>query len=217
MIGLNIHPEPVRASYPSTIELHRTFPSAIRPVLVGLLAEFALAVLLLGFPEPEPGPLVVLRWLGWVLFALGLPATTFFAYRMASADPVLTLSVDGLTDRTSVTAVGLVPWEEILGLSFAPLAKGAIFGVDVRDPKAFVAGLRGPAKLAAKANLRTFGVPIWLDLNGLPPDVVGQIERYRRSAAAVTARAARSKETDLAVALEAAAETAWEQELLRAS
>lgn len=193
MIGLHLRAERAVPTYPDPIELNRTFGSAIRPVGFGIAVQLGFLLLLFA-AEPQPGPLTAFRWFGWAGFILCIPATTFFAYRAANPKPVLRLDAAGLTDHSSATAVGFVAWERILGLQLAPIGRGVMFGVEVREPERFVAELRGFARLAARTNLRAFGVPLWLNLTGLPSDAVAYIEHYRRSFVAASQAEAAARE-----------------------
>lgn len=169
-------------SYPDALELDRPLGSAIRPVALGLCVQLACLVLVTAYSQPGQAQLV--SWLGWAGFGLCLPATTYFAYRAASLNPVLRVDAAGITDRNSVTGVGFVPWERILGLKIAPIGRGVMYGVEVREPETFVAGLRGWTKVTARTNLRNLGVPVWLNLTGLPQDTVTRLEQYRHGALA---------------------------------
>ena len=117
------------------------------------------------------------RW--WLVVVIGAAcvgaaaaAVTLVGWVWIAARPGRAIRLDtrGLTDQhTSLSSVGFVPWSAVVGVQ-AVLQNGQpLVAVLVQDPEAFVAGLRGVARTAARWSLRFgFGTPVLLN-----PVVVG--------------------------------------------
>lgn len=173
----------VLARYPESVELKPARWAGVRLVTFGLFMA-TLPLIMVAFP-PAGGPalVAVYQWAGWIALALFGPATTYLAYRAAQPRVALSLSADGFTDDSSLTAVGFVPWSEVVSVCTSQISRATMIGVEVRDPEDFIAKLSWFRRIAARTNLRMFGVPVWINPAGLPDaaEIAALLEVYRRS------------------------------------
>lgn len=171
------------AHYPETVEMTPARWSDARLVTFGVFMAL-LPMILVAFP-PSGGPALAgaYRWAGWIGIALFGPTSVYLVYRALRRRVVLRLTEDGLFDASSLTAVGFVPWSEIVGVSTSRISRATMIGLHLRDPEAFLATLSWSRRIAARTNLRMFGEAVWINPAGLPdPEAVAAlIDVYRRS------------------------------------
>jgi hypothetical protein len=181
MIGSRTRDERTLAHYPELVEFTPSRGPRLRLAGFGLLAVMITAALLL-LPPVTLGGFNILAVVGWVGLAFFIPATTYAVVRALLPQIALRLSADGLTDGSSMSAVGFVPWSQISGVGTSEISGSRLVGVYLRDPEAFIAGLGPIRRVAARTNLRMFGAPVWISPMGLPDadDLSGLIDVYRR-------------------------------------
>lgn len=146
------------------------------------IAMVAASTSLFLLPRVSVGGLNLLGVLAWIGLAFFIPATTYAVVRAVRPHVSLRLTPEGLTDDSSLSAVGFVPWHQVSGVGTTEISGSRLVGVYLHDPDAFVAGLSPIRRIAARANLRMFGSPVWISPNGLPSadDLAGLIDVYRR-------------------------------------
>lgn len=115
-----------------------------------------------------------------IIGALGLLTFTAFGIGwivlLFRSDPGLVVDNTGFHDASSLSAVGRVAWADVRGMSQLRLSGASFVIVDVRDPEAYVARLRGVSRLAGIVNHRMFGSPITVGSVGLQTDFTGLSE-----------------------------------------
>lgn len=170
------------ARYPETVALTPARRASLKLVAFGL-ALVAAAMALVVLPQGASMASGIYHAAGWIGLALFGPATTYLAYRAARPRVALRLDADGFTDESSLTAVGFVPWGEVVGVGTSQISRATMVGVQLRDPAAFIAKLTWFRRIAARTNLRMFGEPVWINPAGLPDadELAALIEVYRRS------------------------------------
>jgi hypothetical protein len=181
MVGSRTRDERTLAHYPELVEFTPARGPRLRLAGFGLLAVIITAGLLL-LPPVAVGGVNILAVVGWVGLAFFIPATTYAVVRALLPQVALRLAADGLTDGSSMSAVGFVPWGEISGVGTSEISGSRLVGVYLRDAEAFIATLGPFRKVAARTNLRMFGAPVWISPMGLPSadDLAGLIDVYRR-------------------------------------
>lgn len=181
MMGSRTRDERTLARYPELVEFTPANGPRIRLAVFGLLMVAASAVLLM-VPSVMLGGVSVLALLGWAGLAFFIPATTYAVVRAVQPHVALRLNPDGVTDGSSVSAVGFVPWREVSGVGTSEIAGNRLVGIYLHDPERFISGLGAYRRMAARSNLRMFGAPVWISPNGLPSadDLAALIDVYRR-------------------------------------
>ena len=171
------------AHYPETVDLRPARWSGARLIAFGLFMA-ALPLIMVSFP-PAGSPALsgTFRWAGWIGLALFGPATAYLVYRGLRHRVELRLTADGFTDDSSLTAVGFVPWSEVAGVSTEEISKATMVGVQLHDAEAFIASLSWFRRIAARTNLRMFGVPVWINPTRLADadQIAVLLDVYRRS------------------------------------
>lgn len=169
------------ARYPEFVEFTPAVGPRVRLAGFGLLMVAASTGLFL-LPPVSLGGVNLIAVIGWAGLACFIPASTYALVRALQPRVALRLTEDGLTDGSSLSAVGFVPWELVSGVGTSEISGSRLIGVALRDPEAFIGELRGFRKVAARTNLRMFGAPVWINPAGLPDvdDIAGLIDVYRR-------------------------------------
>jgi hypothetical protein len=107
---------------------------------------------------------VLIGWVGIVVFGLfGVAGVAMMLRR----GPGLVVDDEGFTDSSSVLAMGRVPWSDVVNVWEWKATSTTNIVVTVRDPEAYLARLRGPARWAARANVGMVGSPVALASTGL--------------------------------------------------
>lgn len=82
--------------------------------------------------------------------------------------PALVVDRTGITDRSSATPAGFVPWSEITGLGIRQLQGQRIVTVAVADPKAVLRRAHPLARPAMRASMWISGTPVNIATTTLP-------------------------------------------------
>ncbi|MGC3995113.1 MAG: STM3941 family protein [Propionicimonas sp.] len=169
------------AHFPELVEFTPDRAPRVRLAFFGMAMVAASTALFLLPAVPLAG-INILAVLGWVGLAFFIPATTYAVVRAVQPHVALRLAPEGLTDGSSMSAVGFVPWQRVSGVGTTEISGSRLVGIYLDDPDAFIAGLDPVRRIAARTNLRMFGSPVWISANGLPPadDLAALIDVYRR-------------------------------------
>lgn len=110
-----------------------------------------------------------------LIMAVGIAAIVFFGVialyivsKLFDTRPGFIVDNDGITDNSSMFALGFVPWEDVLELNVISVANQRIIMVLVKDPDGYIR--RQPNALArrtASMNYRSYGSPVAITANAL--------------------------------------------------
>lgn len=110
-----------------------------------------------------------------LIMAVGIAAIVFFGVialyivsKLFDTRPGFIVDNDGITDNSSMFAVGFVPWEDVLGFDVVNVANQRIIMILVKDPDGYIH--RQPNALArrtASMNYRSYGSPVAVTANAL--------------------------------------------------
>lgn len=131
--------------------------------LLGCIGFIAVSVLLVLFGGPSG---VVVGVLGAVTFGVFLVLWV----RMALRGGGLVVDGEGLDDHSSATAVGRVPWADVVEVSERTDLGSPVVVVTVRNPDSYLARMGRLRRSAARANLGLVGSPVTLASTGLRTD-----------------------------------------------
>lgn len=93
---------------------------------------------------------------------LGTVAFIFSIIRLIGNKPMLTLSNEGILDKSSILKYGLIPWTNILGCKIITIQRQKLVALILHDNKAFIDNLTGYTRIAANWNLRRYGTPVMI-------------------------------------------------------
>lgn len=112
---------------------------------------------------------------GWVISVLGVVCLVVFALfgvlivrQMFQKGPALVVDRTGITDRSSASPGGFVPWVGITGFGIWHSNGQKIVTVGVTDPEAVLAQANPLARLAMRASMRMTGTPFNIAVTALP-------------------------------------------------
>ena len=131
--------------------------------LLGCLGFIAVSLTLMRFGGPFG---VAVGVLGTVTFGVFLVLWV----RMALRGGGLVIDDEGLDDHSSATAVGRVPWADVVGVAERADLGSPIVVVTVRNPHAYLTRVGRLGRAAARANLALVGSPVTLTSTGLRTD-----------------------------------------------
>lgn len=153
-------------------------------LLLGSLVMVAGSLWLTGLLGPVEVPLpdavrVVVAVVGLVFFGT---AGCYFGYGLVVRRPAVVLTPDGLDDRASGSAAGLVPWSEITGTEVIAMGRQPMLAVHVSDPAAVLARQGRAARGLMRQNAKLTGSVVTLPLAtvDVPQErLVEEVERFR--------------------------------------
>jgi hypothetical protein len=88
--------------------------------------------------------------------------------QMLQSGPALVVDASGITDRSSATPGGFVPWTEITGFGIWQSNGQKVVTVGVADPEAVLARANPIARIAMRASMRMSGTPVNIATTALP-------------------------------------------------
>lgn len=91
----------------------------------------------------------------------------FIARKLKSGDAGLVIDAQGFSDQSSATAVGWVPWSDVVDLSGFSVQGQRFVLVLVKDPEVYLSRLTGLSRKSAAINLKAYGSPVTISANGL--------------------------------------------------
>ena len=162
----------------------RIYPSRVKLVSFAV-AGAALSTLgaILALAQPiGPAIPVAARAVGWIAVGTFGSVTFWLVVRLARRRPLLVVSGDGITDRSSAVGAGFIAWTEIEEVSLAGARPYRFLAVVPKDPRTFIAARPWWRRFVFRMN-RLFGFPMvavsaaWFP-RGLA-DVVVELERAR--------------------------------------
>lgn len=152
-----------------------------------LLIVAGLAFVVIGYfmwTEPSAGTSLLRR------YGAGGAAMAFFAgccllglRQWQQNEPALVFNAEGLWDRSSQIAVGLIPWTDIVGWEVSAVRGQKFLIVKVRTPDTYLSKLGPMARLFSRFNFMCYGSPIAISSSALQAsfdEVLALVERYHR-------------------------------------
>lgn len=97
-------------------------------------------------------------WIGLALFGFG---AIFFLIQVVQPQlrPILIVNEQGLTDRSSLIALGFIPWEDIKDLTIRPHLGQTYLSVSLVDNAPYLAKMKWLQERVCQANLK-MGFPL---------------------------------------------------------
>lgn len=140
------------------------YPRRGRQVLlaVGSLVFVAASIWLVTLDSPRA---VVAGVLGIAVFGL---FAVLAARLVLQRGPALVIDSRGITDSSSASAAGFVPWHQVRGLSIWEHRGQRIVCVAVHDPALVLAAANRLTRTAMRANIRMVGTPVTIATTALP-------------------------------------------------
>ena len=101
-------------------------------------------------------------------------------YGAIASGPILTVSDEGIEDHTTLFAVGLVRWDEIMGLATFRFYAQRYFLIHLKDPKTFATRLGPLPRAIVTINRLISPAPICIPSAILPgiDDLLAQIQQH---------------------------------------
>ncbi len=109
-------------------------------------------------------------WIAVSAIAIGLLCAYFHFKKLFDWKPGLVLDSLGITDNSSGTPAGFIPWSEIIGFTVFEIYKQRTLFILLRNPYSFIENANFLKRFMYKANFKTFGSPIGVSMNTLKID-----------------------------------------------
>lgn len=135
---------------------------AYKIVLSGVIMLLSSLILLLFGKHESSGILIVVGVLGCMFFGI---STLVALYRATKNKPLLTLTMDGIIDTSSVSGVGFISYEDIESVEIVNIFGQRVIGVTPKNKNAYVNKLPKGKQRAAKMNMKMNYPPITIRLD----------------------------------------------------
>lgn len=100
---------------------------------VGLLGLGIVTIAIAG--KQDLMPAAVVEAAGWLLLLLVLFSLAYILYRTTENSPRIILDAAGITDNTTATSPGFIPWREIESFEVKTIYSTPLLGVGLKDPE----------------------------------------------------------------------------------
>ncbi len=126
-----------------------------------------------------------LSWPPLILGALTLLLAVWLLSKalksLLDGKPGLTLSSEGIEDRTGDLGAGFIPWQEVTEIQSAQVGKAEFIGIALRDPQSFIAAQKGAVKRKImETNLQMLNMPVLFAPGALPLSQAELLDHLRR-------------------------------------
>lgn len=110
-----------------------------------------------------------------LVLTVGIAAILFFglcvvfiAKKLSDKTPGLIINNQGITDNSNAVPIGLIPWDDINGISMTNVANQKFLMLIVKNPDEYINRQRGfIKKKAMQMNFNSYGSPISISANEL--------------------------------------------------
>lgn len=149
-----------------------------KKVLFNLLLAmgFVLAgILFTANPEAFKSPVFsntyFIRFAGLIAFLFFGLCLVVIVRKFLDKQPGLTIDEEGILDNTSGVSIGLIKWEDIVGIKTVTVFNQKFLMIEVRNPEAYIEKAKSRlSKKAMEKNLKMYGSPISIISNSLTYD-----------------------------------------------
>jgi glucan phosphoethanolaminetransferase (alkaline phosphatase superfamily) len=144
--------------------------SKIKLVLVTLGAALLVAVgfLLLWISETQsyypPAFIKIVSIVSIAFFGICL---IFLVFKLFDNKPGLVIDSSGITDNSSITAIGFIPWDTITSIKTIEVYQQKIIAIEVKNPNHLIEKQSDLKKFWLKQNCNSFATPICINTNSL--------------------------------------------------
>lgn len=176
-----------------TVERHGEFlvvPRDRRKTIFSLIGALAFIAVFVGF-------IFILRAMGLThpllvvvccvpILIFGLVGV-YLATNLIRIRPAVIIGPEGVTDYSTLAGPGLVPWPEIKDLVVYEYMGQRFLGLVLKDPRAFVAGLKGMRRFLLRTNRRFVRATVNIPQTAIPcavDELQHHIAEYARNLAA---------------------------------
>lgn len=141
--------------------------SLMLSILSIIMVMASIFVLVTGFYEVN-GIYISIGILGSVFFgicAISIVKRTIKTMNSKNTQPLLIINNEGISDTSTMTSVGFVPWEEIKSVKIVTIVSQKYIGIEVNDIDNLMSRISFAKKLAIKSNSIIKYPPIIISLN----------------------------------------------------
>lgn len=97
---------------------------------------------------------------GWAALAL--------SKKLQQKEAGIVIDEQGITDRSSAAAAGMIHWKDIIGFSTASVMKQSFILVQLQNPEEYINRATGTVRRRSmQYNLKTYGTPVAISANAL--------------------------------------------------
>lgn len=130
------------------------------------LIALALFVLSISEEQQEFPPLVA-EITAYLLILLFVPSLMYILYRLSDDTPAITIDPAGITDNSSATSAGFIPWREIKEFQIKTIYSTPLLGIILRDPEDFHRSANPISRFLCRLNHRIFKSSYMITTNAL--------------------------------------------------
>ncbi|MCX7343521.1 MAG: hypothetical protein NT128_05205 [Proteobacteria bacterium] len=95
-------------------------------------------------------------------------AAFFILKKLCDNSPGLIITEEGVTDNSSATSVGFIPWEDVIKIEEIKISHQKFINLVLRDPQTYIDKQKSAFKRRAmKMNYNMCGTPVSISANSL--------------------------------------------------
>lgn len=131
----------------------------------------AMSILVLAISEEQNTlPPEMAELVGYLSLAIFIPLLLYFVYRLSDDSPAIILDAAGLTDNSSATSAGFIPWDQIEELQVKTMHSTPILGIVLRDSEFFFKSANPVARFLYKINRKVYRTSCMISTTALKID-----------------------------------------------
>ena len=133
------------------------------------------------FRSPE-----LIRISGISAFLFSTLCIIFISIKLFDKKPGLTIDKNGITDNSNYNKVGLIEWNEIIGIRTEQIMSTKFLLIDVQNPEKFIEKASRIKASLMRANMRMYNTPLSIsstalkyDFENLEKTIETEFEKYK--------------------------------------
>jgi len=115
-------------------------------------------------------PVFVAKLIGYLSLLLFIPSVLYLLYRLSDNSPKIILDSSGITDRSSATSAGFIPWKEIKEFQPKKVHSVSLLGIVLKDSDYFLKSLTPFSRFMNKLNGRLYSSSFLISTDTLEID-----------------------------------------------
>lgn len=153
---------------------------SVKHILAGICLT-AMGILVLAISEEQNTlPPEIAELVGYLSLAIFVPLLLYFVYRLSYDSPAIILDAAGLTDNSSATSPGFIPWDQIEGFQVKTIHSTPILGIVLRDSELFFKSANPVSRFFHRLNRKVYKTSYMISTTALKIDFE-EFEKLARS------------------------------------
>ena len=149
------------------IEISNHKVKSLKLILGGIcLIGIAIFVIMISEEQQMLAPFLV-EIIGYLLLLFMIPSLIYVLYKLSDNSPRIILDSAGITDHSSATSPGFIPWRDIEGFEIKTVYSTQLLGFILKDPKDFYKSSKPISRFLNRLNSHMFKSHWMISVNTL--------------------------------------------------